>query len=111
MLKLAHIELIKQKYSRLDPASLKEYQDRLLGKNKLNLAELGKKIEEAQNARKYAKFELIRNAPVQSGIKESKFNVNMLATQHFDNKRGVKMDASKLKSQLYLQQLVSSSLT
>ena len=111
MLKLAHIELIKQKYSLLDPTSLKEHQERLLTNYKINLVEVGKKIAEAQNARKYAKFELIRNAPVQSGIKESKFNVDMLATQHFDHKRGVKMDASKLKSQLYLQQLVALMLT
>lgn len=102
--KKAHLELVVDKLKSWSPEQLAQQQARLVTNHSIDIASLEGKLLEAGRQRKIAKFEQLRNI---SSNKESTFKVDVLATQNFGYTRNLEMNAAKLKSSIYLREMVS----
>lgn len=107
MLKLAHIDMIKNQLLTYDSARLLDCQAKFVSKWRIDLKELDGKIEDANKLKKLARFDQIRKAPSQNIEGGSKFKIDALATQHFNHNRGLQMNAQSLRSTAYLREIVS----
>ena len=102
-IKKAHFEMIKTKLKTFSFDSLKNHQNQTIMRFGIDYADLESKITEAQKQRKMALYDKFRNAPA---TQESTHNVSVLATQNFSNKRNLDMNAAKLKSSVFLREMV-----
>ena len=106
MVKKAHLEMVSDKLMSWSPGLLAQHQARLVAKHRIDTGSLESKLGEAGRQRKLAKFEQLRNIP---SNKESTFKVDVLATQNFGYTRNLEMNAAKLKSSIYLREMVGHS--
>lgn len=106
MMKLAHIDMVKQQLLSYSNDKLRDCQSRFTNKWRIDIADLDQRIDESNKLKKLARFDQIRNAPEQKIEGASKFRVEALATQHFNHNRGLLMNANTLKSTAYLREIV-----
>lgn len=100
-----YFELVRRQLLRMPSEELRIHQDQLANRwNVMNL-QLVKAIVEAQQHKKLAMFDKIRNAPPEENH-TSKFQVDALATQKFGYTRGLVKDAGSVKATNYLREMV-----
>jgi CRP-like cAMP-binding protein len=106
MLKLSHTDLIKSQLLRKQPNALADHQNKFINRHRIDMPQLLKGIDAANKLKKVAKFDLMCQKPTQNAG-EKKTQYDALATTQFKNKKGVQIDAAKIKSSLYLKNIVS----
>lgn len=101
-----YIELTKKRLLRMPADELRIHQDHLANRWMIMNMQLVRAIEDAQQQKKFAMFDKIRNAPNDESL-ASKFKVDALATQKFGYTRGLVKDAGTVKATNYLREMVS----